>query len=119
MRIETDKESSATAGLMQMTDANVNSEEMPVHRLDPAYNPVLQKYQRWNGWAVDIPQSILESMVLSPFLPFRTVLKVANPGNTTTTSEKKVIVEHHDNEDDDKKDEEPLQPTFTDLVEQR
>ena len=55
------------------------------------------------GGGVGIPQSILESMVLSP-LPFCTVLKVADPGYTTTTSEKKVMVDHHDNEDDDKKE---------------
>ena len=67
---------------------------------------------------MDISQSILESMVLSP-LSFRTVLKVANPEYTTTTSEKKVMVEHHDNDDDDKKGEGPLQSTFTDLAEQR
>jgi hypothetical protein len=35
----TDKESSATAGLMQTTDANVNSEEMSVHRLRSCVQP--------------------------------------------------------------------------------
>ena len=92
-----------------MADANVNS-EMPVHRLDLASNTMRQKQQRWNGWGVDISQSMLESMVLSPLL-FCTVLKAADPGYTTTTSENKVMVEHHDDDEDDKKEEPQLKPS--------
>ena len=98
-------------------DANVNS-EMPMHRIDPALQPNAPEVTEV-GLGVDIPQSILESMVLSPLL-FRTVLKVADPGYTTTTPiDKKGMSEHDDDDDNGDEKVELVRPTFAALVEQR